>query len=398
MQAKIIKTETEYNIALERIEEIFDVQPHTVEGDEFELLSMLVEMYEDKEYKISLPDPVEAIKFRMEQENLSQKDLVPYIGSKSKVSEVLNRKRNLSLSMIRSLHEGLGIPAEVLIHQENKSIPEKQFSYKQFPFTEMFKRKYFAWFNGNLYKAKDHAEELLNSLFNGLDIKEIESALYRKSSKTEADPYALFAWRARILSLSKNDEIYDFNPEKITKDLINEIVKLSYFKNGPLLARELLNKKGIHLLILKHLTKTYVDGAAMFSGAGKPIICLTLRHNRLDNFWFTLLHELAHVYLHLKETNDVFIDDLDKELVGDKEKEADIFAQNLLINEIIWKKYKKQFLQHQNFTLLHSLAEELHVSPSIIAGRIRKAKGNYTIYSELINEHKTRDFFPEWYS
>jgi len=396
MHTKIIKTESEYNMALMRIEEIFDAQPNTPKCDELELLSMLVEMYEEKEYKISLPDPIEAIKFRMEQQNLSQKDLAPYIGSRSKVSEVLNRKRNLSLSMIRSLHEGLGIPAEVLIHQENKSIPEKQFSYKQFPFTEMFNRKYFAWFNGNLSKAKDHAEELLNHLFNGLNIKEAESALYRKSSKTEADPYALFAWRARINAMAGKDEITDFSKDKINKELLNEIVRLSYFKNGPILVRELLNKKGIHLIILKHLPKTYVDGAVMFSREGKPIVCLTLRYNRLDNFWFTLLHELSHVYLHLNNIDDVFFDNLDEEFVEDKEKEADVFAQNLLINEKIWKSHKKSLLQHQNVKVVHELAEELQISPVIIAGRIRKIKNNFTIYSDLINEHKTRDFFPEW--
>ena len=121
---KIIKSEEEYNTALNRIEEIFDAKPGTPEFDEMELLVRLVEIYEDEKYPISVPDPVGAIKFRMEQQGLKSKDLIPYIGSKSKVSEVLSGKRSLSLNMIRKLNEGLGIPAEVLIKETVKTLPD----------------------------------------------------------------------------------------------------------------------------------------------------------------------------------------------------------------------------------------------------------------------------------
>ncbi len=116
-QFKIIKTEKEYEIILERIEEIFDAIPDTEEGEELELLCLLVEKYENENYYIDLPDPIEAIKFRMEQENLTRTDLIKYIGSQSKVSEVLNRKRLLSLNMIQKLHAGLGISAEILLQK-----------------------------------------------------------------------------------------------------------------------------------------------------------------------------------------------------------------------------------------------------------------------------------------
>ena len=125
MVAKVIKNDREYEAALERIEELMDAVPDTPEGDELELLSTLVELYEEKRYPIDLPDPVEAIRFRMEQVGLKQQDLVPYIGSRSKVSEVLNGKRPLSLKMIRALHKGLGIPAEVLLHEPGADIPDE---------------------------------------------------------------------------------------------------------------------------------------------------------------------------------------------------------------------------------------------------------------------------------
>ncbi|MBF0229831.1 MAG: transcriptional regulator [Desulfamplus sp.] len=112
---KLIKTEKEYNLVLSRIEELMDAKEDSPELEELELLAALVELYEDEYYPMDLPDPVDAIKFRMEQLGLNQQGLVPFIGSKSKVSEILNRKRNLTLSMIRSLHKNLGIPAEIFL-------------------------------------------------------------------------------------------------------------------------------------------------------------------------------------------------------------------------------------------------------------------------------------------
>ena len=115
MNIKIIKTESDYDAALERIEALMDAVPGSSEEEELELLAMLVEKYEQEHYPIDLPDPVEAILFRMEQEGLTRKDMIMYLGSQSKVSEVLNYKRPLSLTMIRALAVGLDIPAEILI-------------------------------------------------------------------------------------------------------------------------------------------------------------------------------------------------------------------------------------------------------------------------------------------
>ena len=127
MKPKILKTPVEYELALARIETIFDAKPGTAKGDELELLLVLVEKYEDVAFPINLPNPITAIRFRMEQQNLEPKDLVPYIGSKSKVAEVLSGQRSLSLSMIRNLVIGLGIPAEVLLQKsETQAVSMKQ--------------------------------------------------------------------------------------------------------------------------------------------------------------------------------------------------------------------------------------------------------------------------------
>jgi HTH-type transcriptional regulator/antitoxin HigA len=115
VEIKPIRTEADYEAALAEIEQLFEAVPGTLEGDRLEVLSTLVEAYEEKHYPIPLPDPIEAIYYYLDSRGLSRRDLEPYLGSRARVSEVLNRKRPLSLEMIRRLNNGLRIPAEVLI-------------------------------------------------------------------------------------------------------------------------------------------------------------------------------------------------------------------------------------------------------------------------------------------
>jgi len=114
MNIKPIKSEEDYTATLSQIEQLMDALPNTPQIDELEVLTTLIEAYEEQHYKINAPDPIEAIKFRMEQEGLKQKDLVSIVGSKSRVSEILNKKRKLTIEMIRNLHKQLHIPVESL--------------------------------------------------------------------------------------------------------------------------------------------------------------------------------------------------------------------------------------------------------------------------------------------
>ena len=117
MDIKPIRNDKDYRKALKRVETIWDAAPGSPDFDELEVLTTLVEAYKERHNPIALPDPIEAIRFRMEQLGLSRKDLEPYIGSRGRVSEVLGRKRAMSLKMIRKLHRGLGIPAETLLEE-----------------------------------------------------------------------------------------------------------------------------------------------------------------------------------------------------------------------------------------------------------------------------------------
>ncbi len=115
MQLKPIKNKKDYQNALLRLEKVFDAKPGTAEGDELEILGILIDNYENNQYPIEFPDPIEAIKFRMEQLGYNQSDLAAVVGLKSRASEILNKKRKLSIDMIRQLHRKLNIPTDVLI-------------------------------------------------------------------------------------------------------------------------------------------------------------------------------------------------------------------------------------------------------------------------------------------
>jgi HTH-type transcriptional regulator / antitoxin HigA len=118
MNIKPIKSERDYRRAMKEIDSLMDARANTPEGDRLDLLVTLAEAWEEKNYPIEVPNPVEAIRFAMEQRGLTRRDLEPLIGSRARVAEVLNRKRALTLPMIRRLHSGLGIPAEVLIRDD----------------------------------------------------------------------------------------------------------------------------------------------------------------------------------------------------------------------------------------------------------------------------------------
>jgi len=403
MIKKLIKKEKDYNLALARIEKLMDSKPGTSEFDELELLSTLVEIFEDEHFPIEMPDPVSAVKFRMEQLGLNQQGLVPFIGSRSKVSEVINRKRPLTLSMMRSLHKGLGIPADVLLQEPGSSFPESipDLEWVKFPISEMARR-------GWIPKIKDtqgRAEELIRNLIDQAGgLKAASACLFRKGQSTREnsknDPYALKAWCLKILALATNnplDTVYQKGTVNTT--FLRDVAKLSYFKNGPLLAKEYLEKHGIHLVVLPHLSRTYLDGAAILLPNDRPVIGLSLRYDRLDNFWFCLLHELAHVAKHLSlGENEIIIDDLDlRELQSIPEdlheQEADKIAQEALIPSKVWKVLNKAETIEPGKVL--SLAEKLKIHPAIIAGRIRFEQNNYKILSRFIGNKEVRKQFSD---
>ena len=402
MVSRLIKTDEDYERALSRIDGLMNAKPGTIEMDELELRTALVEMYEDQHYPISPPDPIAAIKFRMDQLGLTQKDMVPYLGTKSKVSEVLNGKRSLTLSMMRSLNKNLGISAEVLLKEPGGSFPEEvqDMEWHKFPVVEMVKR---CW----IPRAKDlkeNAEELMrNFISQAGGVETVSVALFRqgKSARynSKTDPYALTAWCIRVLSIAKKNPLKNkYVKGTIKQKTMQEIARLSYFDNGPLLAKEYIEKQGIHLVIVPHLPRTHLDGAAMLMPDGTPVIGLTLRYDRIDNFWFCLLHEIAHVAKHLTSSDQIIIDDLDLRghgapLDDRAEKEADDMTLTGLIPKKVWQ--KNPIRGKVTTRKVYDLAEKLKIHPAIIAGRVRYERNNYKLLSRHVGSKQVRKHFAE---
>lgn len=396
---KVIKTRDEYDAVLAEIDRLAgrDPAPGTAEGDRLELLAVLARDYESRTLPPVRVDPVEAIVFRMEQQGLRQRDLVPFIGSKSKVSEVLSGRRPLTLSMIRALHAGLGIPAEALLGPRDPGLLEPAgFEWERFPLGEMVKRH---WIMASAKDLKSKGEELVRQFLAPLGRPEAVLAMYRQTghvrSGRQVDYYALTAWTACVVR--RADEIatgVEYHPESITLERMREVVKLSWSDQGPQLAREFLAKKlGIPVVIERHLSSTHLDGAAILGPKG-PVIGLTVRHDRLDNFWYCLMHELVHVAKHFTEDARRFYDDLDVDPAQDTlEQEADDLASEALIPKDVWAKAPARTLH--SVEAVHDLANKLQIHPAIVAGRIRHERRQYRVLSGLVGQGQVSRLFSE---
>lgn len=402
MNIKVIKSSNDYAQAMARLTALMALAPKngSKEDNELELLALVIEDYERKIVPPVAPDPIEAILFRMDQMQLGRKELEPYIGSLSKVSEVLSRKRPLSLSMIRRLHKGLGIPADVLIGGAESSQAalgaEPEMEYTKLPLKEMLDRGCFGDFKGNAQRLKDYAEDLVLKFMHGLLPKQAEPAFLRapmhQRGTRDADEYALLAWRLCVIKKARaNPAPRDYKKGIITAKWLKDLARLSAFDDGPRLAREQLGMAGITLVIEPHFKGTYLDGAAMLD-EGRPIVAMTLRHDRLDNFWFVLMHELAHVAKHLDEANPLFTDDLDSPNEQDrKEREADDMAGEALIPQAAWEKSAVR-TSHLSKDV-EALADKLGVHPAIVAGRVRHETKSYRLLAKQLGHGQASRHF-----
>jgi len=180
---------------------------------------------------------------------------------------------------------------------------------------------------------------------------------------------------------------------------LREVVKLSYFNNGPALAKEYLEKHGIQLITLTHLSKTYLDGVVITPLHKNPVIGLTLKYDRIDNFWFCLLHELAHLSRHLGiNDNCLIVDDLDLRKYDDNkidniEREADRIAQEALVPGEKWDELGVSGDIVPGQVQILGLAKELKINPAIIAGRIRYEINDYRKFSNLLGHGEIRKQF-----
>jgi HTH-type transcriptional regulator/antitoxin HigA len=223
------------------------------------------------------------------------------------------------------------------------------------------------------------------------------TAMHRKKVRSGNAPneHALLAWQARVLDIARREHDAGRLGEFELNDVwLRELVALTRDERGPAKAKTLLGRHGIALVVERHLSGTYLDGAAMVAPFGHPVVALTLRYDRLDNFWFVLFHELGHVFLHSHSALRLdFFDEEDGSESDGVEREADRFALDRLIPETSWKKCLSRFALTEEAVLID--AERLGIDPSIIAGRIRKERNDYRILNDLIGSGTVRSQLEE---
>jgi HTH-type transcriptional regulator/antitoxin HigA len=397
MNPRVIRTDEEHHAYLEEIARLMQkASPlSAADIDRLELLTVLVESYESKNYPVEPLDPIDAILFRMEEKGLKQADLVPYFGTSSRVSEVLKRKRPLTVQMIRALSVGLGISAETLVGLTDAPTQKREIDWSKFPIKEMIAR---GWLTNLTRQNAASTEEAVRSYIaeSGL---QYGLASFRRTLSGEAQSpttmYALYAWLARVIQTGrkKKQDLGPFDRAQLSPSFLRLLAQMSWSERGPLLAIEYLQKNGIAVVIEPHLRGTLLDGAALRDVDGTPIIALTLRFDRLDNFWFTLIHEVVHVWKHIENDQDTFVDDLNVPSEDRREAEANRLAREAFIPRLVWK--RSDAYMSPSKTSIEELARDLRIHPAIIVGRLHRELGNYATFNDLLGSHKVRELLSQ---
>ena len=229
---------------------------------------------------------------------------------------------------------------------------------------------------------------------------EVAARLRRKNDgarrNAKMDSYALAGWCMHVLAEAGNAKpTASYRKDIITPGFLREVAKLSAFEDGPKRAQNYLLAHGIVLIVAPHLPNTYLDGAAMLLEDGTPVIGMTLRHDRVDNFWFCLLHELTHLARHLGNGGErMFVDDFDLRATDEdaREREADEWAEDALIPKAEWDEHPAQDAPFASNVI--SLAQRVGVHPAIVAGRIRWRDRNCRILSQFVGSGEVRKHFP----
>lgn len=395
---RALRTEVDYDAALARIGVLMDAGFGTPEGEELDVLADLVELYESKYVPLGHPSALAAIQFRIEQARLTTRDLVPIFGSRAKMSEVLSGKRQITMQMARALHANLGIPADVLLQQSGATLTTavEGVDWRCFPLQAMAE---LGWIP-RVPDLPSRAEEIMRDLIGRAGGEHVlPAALYRKNDQArtnaKTDPYAIKAWCWEALARANAIKLPGvYEPGTVDRNFLRKVAKLSWSADAPGLAREFLARDGIHLVCVEHLPRTHLDGAALQLADGTPVIALTLRYDRLDNFWFCLLHELAHIGRHMTgQRNEAFIDDLSLRNVegvrrDPKEDEADDWAEEALIPRAIW--HSSAARRNPSPHTVMELASAAEVHPAIVAGRVRHETKNYRLLSHFVGSGEVR--------
>ena len=328
----------------------------------------------------------------------TQKQLADVLGMKEQQIQRYERDRYASISLTRlaSVAEALGIQINGTLNagaQVEESIPEFAASIDPtlYPISEMNAR---GWLGAklNLRISSDaQKREALASFFSRVDLKEPARALHRKTAgrKSPQAQAALLAWQARVLWLASQKKGLVRPFSRIEPQALRELISLSRRDDGPAAAIDFLLKHGVIVIVEPVLPKTKLDGAAMILDGRIAVIGITARHNRLDNFWFVLLHELGHIFLHWGPLlRQGFIDEEIEKAQDSFEIEANEFARSAIVPDEAWNGSFVKYSKSED--VIKEFAAKWSVHEALVAGRIRFERSDYKIFNNLVGSGSVR--------
>lgn len=302
-----IKNSDEYDRANQHLDELIHSLEGSPEREKYRSLFMLVSEYQDIHFPFEIPDGIGMIEFRLENSNLKMSDLIPFIGSEKKVAEVMSGKRPLTVPMIRALNKHLGVDLKSLVGHET-IYEDEGIDWKKFPTNAIRK---LGWFSEHSLTDEELITQLIR--YAGGLVK-IPRTYCRKNFDARRNAltniHSLQAWCQKVVGDALNHApTIRFDKTKIDQDFVNTIAMFSLSEDGPRKVIEALTAAGIALVYVEQLPEMYVDSAVMKAKEGFPVIGLTLRDDRVDSFWFSVLHAVAHIWKHLSNVHYFFADD-----------------------------------------------------------------------------------------
>jgi HTH-type transcriptional regulator/antitoxin HigA len=333
---------------------------------------------------------------------LSQRQLAEAVGLKEQQIQRYEAEEYASASLTRlaDIAEALDLNISEIAEFRPTCVrpsgaDNDDLAWDQFPIKEMCRRDWFEGFSGSLSTAIANSNELVREFVEeALKGRVRAAARQRVRAGGLVDWYALLAWQCRVITLAKKQKVgTKYRQNAITQEWLNVLVHLSRKANGPKEAVEYVRRAGIQVVIEPHLPQTHLDGAGLLLPDGSPVIGMTLRYDRLDNFWFVLMHELVHVQKHLHRGNvESIFDDLDAR-AEDIEQEADQLASEILVPADKWETALVRYTRSNDS--IRDFANELSIHPAIVAGKIRREADNYAILVDIVGQGEVRKLFPE---
>lgn len=395
---KPIRDEAGYEAALARIGALMSAPEGSPEVDELEVLSILVEKYEEGAYPIPDAPAHEVLKLVMEENGLASKDMIPFLGSASTVSKVLNGKKELTPAQIRILSRHLGIPVVALFgdaSEQEKLEPGGSVDWSAFPLVEMSRRGLFGveHLRATAKSLAQIAGNIIPALIGSARLDFAYQPRLRQGVKTgpASDPHAVMAWLIEVAKRGQ-DRGMKTPCRLLTREDLHTLAAMSKAADGIRRAISFLEGHGIPVVTVKHFKRSKIDGGVVVLDGGRPVIGLSLRHDRLDSFWFTLLHEAAHIVL--GHVSDYVVDEfLDAESYGKDETDANALVEEVTIPAAVFAAAIPNPAQ-ATLSAMFGLAQQFDIALAIVVGRVQFKANDYRKFSRLVGRKQVRCHFP----